>query len=346
MSTQQSDAPADCEAEGKTNANNGSLSVSDVLAIMEPAQTVAISGHVNPDGDALGSALALRDLLEAMGKEVTVLLGQDSPPPALYEFLPNYHFVQASEYDETPDLYIVVDASTAKRLGTAEKLIERAGDTLVIDHHARCESFAQHYYSNTTAPATATLIWEIIKASALEPTLNMATYCYVAIMTDTGRFAFRNTDRSAFIDATEMVDIGVNPAEISKLVYENKTVQIMRLEALIIDRLQFAFDNRVVYTYLLLDDLTMLGLKRDDTEQIPTILRSIKGVEVAILFRDEGGEGVRVNLRSRGNYSVGNFAYALGGGGHAGAAGLTLALPLEESISTILDNLVKDPDFC
>jgi len=170
----------------------------------------------------------------------------------------------------------------------------------------------------------------------------MATYCYVGIMTDTGRFAFRSTDRSAFVDATEIIDLGVSPSEMSQLVYENKSMAEMRLEALVINRVQFSRAGSVVYSYIHPDDLTTLGLKRDDTEQLPTILRSIKGVEIAILFRDEGDEGVRVNLRSRSLYNVGDFASHHGGGGHRGAAGLTLALPLDEAISYVLSHLLED----
>lgn len=315
----------------------------EVLAVLNAAQTIAISGHVNPDGDALGSAMALRELLWAMGKEVDILLGHEAPPPELYAFLPNYDFIYESEYAKTPDLFIAVDASTAKRIGTTERLIHTAGTTLVIDHHANYEGFAEHYYGDTTAPATASLVWKIIKESSVEPTRAMAVYCYVGIMTDTGRFAFMNTDRTAFADATEMIDLGVDAAELSQQIYQNKCLPAMRLEALVVDRIKFSGGhNEVICSYILRDDLTALGLTRDNTEQIPTILRSVRGVEVAVLFRDEGEEGVRVNLRSRGAYNVGAFACALGGGGHAGAAGVTLAMPLEEAMAYVTNKLVEE----
>jgi len=313
----------------------------EVLAMIETAQTIAICGHVNPDGDSLGSALALRDLIRAMGKQADVLLGQECPAPELYGFLPDYEFIHAHTYAKTPDLFIVVDASTTKRLGGTEKFIGLAENTLVIDHHAHFEGFTEHYFGDISAPATASLIWEIIRVSNIKPTLNMATYCYVGLMTDTGRFAFRNTDRTAFIDAREMVDVGVCPSEMNQLVYENKSLATMRLEALIIGRIRFSNENGVAYSYILHDDLDTLGLKRDDTEQIPTILRSIKGVEVAILFREEGDEGVRVNLRSRSVFNVGAFACELGGGGHAGAAGLTLFMTLDEAIAHVLSHLTE-----
>ncbi|MCL2528892.1 MAG: bifunctional oligoribonuclease/PAP phosphatase NrnA [Coriobacteriia bacterium] len=323
-----------------------SLQVDEVLALLEASQVVAIAGHINPDGDAVGSALALRDLLRAMGKEVDILLGQDNPPPELYDFLPDYEFTLASEYIKTPDLFIVVDSATIKRLGTSERLLEEAENTLAIDHHTSFQGFTRYYYGNDVAPATASLIWQLIRASRIEPTPNMATYCYVGIMTDTGRFAFRSTDRSAFVDAMEMVDLGVNPSEMSQFVYENKSMAAMRLEALIINRIQFACEGTVVYSFILHDDLSTLGLKRDDTEQLPTILRSIKGVEIAMLFRDELEEGVRVNLRSRSSFNVGDFASVHGGGGHRGAAGLTLDLPLADAISYTLHHIVEDFSHC
>jgi len=322
------------------------LEVEEVLALLEASEQVAICGHINPDGDALGSALALRDLLKAMGKQVDVLLGQDSPAPELYEFLPDYEFSYASEYTKTPDLFVVVDCATVKRLGNAERLIEVAENTLVIDHHTSFQGFDCYYFGNDVAPATATLIWKLIKASRVQPTLNMAKYCYVGIMTDTGRFAFRSTDRSAFADAIDMVDLGVSPSEMSQLVYESKSMAMMRLEALVINRVQFGCGGSVVYSYIEQDDLNSLGLGRDDTEQLPTILRSIKGVEIALLFRDEQDEGVRVNLRSRSAFNVGDFASTHGGGGHRGAAGLTLHMTLDEAISYTLGHIVKDFTLC
>lgn len=327
-------------------AEAASLSPLEVLAVLDKAQTVVIAGHVNPDGDALGSALALRDLVRAMGKKAVVVLGQDSQAPELYEFLPEYDFALASEYSETPDLFVVVDASTAKRLGTAERLLAVARDTLVIDHHANYEGFAQHYLGDTTAPATASLIWQIIKSSAIAPTYNMALYCYVALMTDTGRFAFMNTNRTAFVDATEMIDLGVNPAKVSELVYENKTLQAMRAEALLVERAQFSCTGCVVFSYILQEDLRDLGIERDATEQLPSILRSIKGVEVAVLFREEESEGVRVNLRSRCNYDVGAFALQFGGGGHKGAAGFSLDMPVHEAVEYVLGTLSGNLPSC
>lgn len=322
------------------------LSIPEVLAVMDAAKTIAISGHVNPDGDAIGSALALRDMLKALGKEVINLLGQDHEAPELYDFLPEYEFTLASEYAEVPDLFIVVDASTAKRLGTSERLLDVAKKTLVIDHHCNYEGFADYYIGDVGAPATATLIWKIIKESSVAPTKQMATYCYVGLMTDTGRFAFRNTNRSAFADATEMIDLGIDPSKLSELVYENKSVSSVRVESLVIDRIQFACSGYVVYSYLLQEDLVALGIERDATEQLPSILRSIKGVEVAVLFREEGSEGVRVNLRSRSNYDVGEFAVTFGGGGHAGAAGLSLDLPITEAMPVLLDRLKSSLPCC
>ena len=322
------------------------LTEEEVLALLDAARTVAIAGHINPDGDALGSALALRDLLRAMGKKADVLLGQESPAPELYEFLPDYDFVYASAYTDTPDLFIAVDVATAKRLGSTERLLEAAENTLAIDHHTNFLGFTRYYYGADTVPATASLIWKLIKASRVEPTLNMARYCYVGIMTDTGRFAFINTDRTAFIDAAELIDCGVSPSEMSQFVYENKSLAVMRLEALIVDRVQFACEGTLVYSYLSQEDLDALGLKRDDTEQLPTILRSIQGVEIAVLFRDEVGEGVRVNLRSRDTFNVGAFASRHGGGGHRGAAGLTLALPLDEAIASVMSFLIDEVSSC
>ena len=318
------------------------LSPEEAVAVIDKAQSIAIAGHINPDGDSLGSSLALLELLKAMGKDAVVLLGQDTPAPELYQFLPNYEFIFAGEYKETPDLFIAVDSSTATRLGASERLLTVARDTLVVDHHANYEGYAQHYIGDEHAPATASVIWKIIKASGVAPTLNMASCCYVALMTDTGRFAFRNTNHSAFADAAEMVNLGVDPAAINEMVYANKSFEVMRLEALLVDRMQVVGTGNIAYSFLSKNDLDERGIKRDQTEELPAIIRSLKGVEVSALFRDEGDGDIRVSLRARDNYNVGEFAREFGGGGHAGAAGLTLKMPLEEAIGRVVNKLTAD----
>jgi phosphoesterase RecJ-like protein len=314
------------------------LSGAEALRLCEAVGTVAIAGHVNPDGDSLGSALALAELLRGLGKQVDVLMGQDTPPPTLYSFLPGYNFEPASGYTRTPELFIVVDSATIKRLGTARPVFERSPKTLVIDHHTNYEDFADYYFGDPDIAATGELIWQLIRASGVRPSTNMALYCYVAILTDTGRFSYEKTSSHTFEDAKEMVELGVNPAFVASRVYESKPLASLQLEARLIERLRFCVDGKLVYSYVTEADLRELGINRDATEGLPNVLRSIAGVKLAVLLRYED-DGVRVNLRSHDGIDVGSLACGFGGGGHAAAAGFTLKMPLDESISLVLPKL-------
>jgi len=312
------------------------LTAEEVLASFDGVKTVAICSHVNPDGDAVGSTLALAALMRALGCETTCLLAQNRPAPFMYSFLEDYDFLSASDYTETPDLFIAVDLSGTGRLGNGCAVLERAPRSLCIDHHPGYTGYADAYFGDIDAAATASLIWELIKKSGVSITPAMASYCYVAIMTDTGRFSYQNTNERTFYDAAEMVASGVNPTYISKQVYESKSMALLRLEVRLIERMRFSRNREIVYSWIDDNDFVELGVNCDDTESLPIILRSLAGVQVAALLRAED-DVVRVNLRSRGCCDVAELASRFGGGGHRAASGFTFNKSLEETIAILLE---------
>jgi phosphoesterase RecJ-like protein len=286
---------------------------------------------VNPDGDALGSNIALSTLLRVLGHDVTQLLAQDKPAPTLYRFLNCYDFIPAASYSGTPSLFIAVDTPTVERLGDAAHLAQDCATVLLIDHHPGPESYANYYCGDQKASATSLLVWKMIEASDVPPSQTMAAAAYVGLMTDTGRFAFQNTSAESFRAAATMVDCGIDPTFLSQEVYENKSLASMQLEARLIERLAFCCEGAVVSSWVTDGDFKELGLLHEDSEGLPSILRSIAGVKVAALLRAEEDGVVRVNLRSTAGTDVGAFARNYGGGGHAAAAGITLHMTLEEA---------------
>ena len=319
------------------------LNIEQTLALLRQPRETVICGHVNPDGDAIGSGLALAELLRAMGHRVTSLLAKGDKPPELYSFFKGYSFTPANEYQGDPELFIVVDSPNKQRLGDGAAVFDRAADNLVIDHHPDYDGFARHYCGNPAASATGLLIWQLIKASKLAITPQMAEYCYVALMTDTGRFAFQNTSAESFIAAGEMIAAGADATDASMQVYDSKSLDALRLDARLISRISYAAGGRVVYSWVTEADFAELDVVRDETEGLPTILRSVKGTEIAILLREESGR-VRVNLRAKGGCDVGEFARRFGGGGHKSAAGFTIDKTLEEAQALILGK--ADCLFC
>jgi phosphoesterase RecJ-like protein len=307
-----------------------SLTVDETLLFLAEPREIAICGHVNPDGDSLGSELALAALLRAGGHTVTNLLAKGTSAPKLYEFFDDYQFIPAADFAATPDLFIAVDLPNKDRLGDARAVCERALDTLAIDHHPDYTGFARQYLGDTCASATGLIIWQLITASNAPITRAMAEYCYVALITDTGRFSFQNTTAAAFSAAGEMIAHGVDPSEVSMKVYDSKSLASLKLDARLISRIGYAAKGRVVYSWVTEQDFKELGVSREETEGLPTILRSVKGAEVAILLREETGR-IRVNLRAKTTCDVGEFARRFDGGGHKAAAGFTLETTLDEA---------------
>ncbi|MDR2197040.1 MAG: DHH family phosphoesterase [Coriobacteriales bacterium] len=312
-----------------------SINLAEALAFLDGPGEAVVCGHTNPDGDALGSNLALAALLRARGFRVTSLLAQDTPPPGLYTFLEGYEFVSASSYEGAPDLFVSVDAPNLERLGDAQSVFKRSKRTLCIDHHPDYNGFADAYFGDSSACATGILIWRLLKASGIPISKGIAECCFVALVTDTGRFSFQNTDAETFAAASEMISAGVEPSFINLMVYDQKPMAALELDARLISRIGFADEGHVVYSWVDENDFIELGLKRDESEGLPNILRSVKGIDIAILLRQEG-DATRVNMRAKGSCDVGAIARRFGGGGHRAAAGFTVKKPLNETLAALL----------
>jgi phosphoesterase RecJ-like protein len=279
-------------------------------------------------------------LLRKLDVKTTCLLAGDSPAPRVYNFLSDYEFVNAKDYTGSPDLFIIVDASTKDRLGAGTEVLARAKSSIMIDHHPQPEMVTDAYFGDSEAASTTLLIWDIACASGLELDLQFAIYCYVGLVTDTGRFSYQNTSAHAFAAAAQMVKMGVDVASIYSDIYENRTPGSLKLEARLIERFQTLNNGRLIYSWVNEADFAELEVTRDDTESLPGILRSVSGSDVACLMREEDG-GVRVNLRSKGKFDVGAVARSYNGGGHAAAAGITLDMSLDQALREFIPQLSK-----
>jgi phosphoesterase RecJ-like protein len=236
---------------------------------------------------------------------------------------------------------VVVDVSVLNRLGDTMPVFGHADQTLIIDHHDGYDGLGSYALVDPDAAACSLLVWNLILASGVAPTVRMAEYCYLGLMTDTGRFAYQNTSAACFTAAAQMVQAGARPERMYARIYSNKPLAVLQLESRLLERMQLACDGAVASSYLSDADLSELGIVREQTEELPSFLRSIEGVRVSALFRSQS-DGVRVNLRSEDGFNVGDFAQRFGGGGHPGAAGISLSLPFEEAMEQIVAALIQD----
>lgn len=307
-----------------------------------PVRTVAICGHVSPDGDCLGSGLGLAAALRQLGKDVFCLTARDEAIEPGLRFLPGAEtLMPACAYEGVPDVFVAVDVPTPERLGDADAVRQRAGLTVTVDHHAVDQAMADLSYTDPDVAATTMLIWRLAHLLGADCGDAVATCCYTGLMTDTGRFQYQNSTAEVFQLAAEMVEAGARPGDISREVFQNRTLASLKLESTAIDHMTLMNDGACVLSWLSMADFERVGAVKADAEPLINVLRSVRGVRVACMLREQDGE-VRGNLRAKDDTDVAAIARRFGGGGHKAAAGFTFHGTVAEAIATlteILENL-------
>lgn len=298
-------------------------------------QSIAICGHKNPDGDCLGSQVALKYALEALGKRVDLLLVEPESIPTNLRFLPgSSEFVAAASYDDFVDCFVAVDVPTPERLGDADRIRKQVELTITIDHHAVPEAMSQLSFTDPDAASTTMLIWELIALLGINPPLESAIAAYTGLMTDTGRFQFQNTDERAFLAAASMVSAGANPGYISAEVYHNRSRASLALQTAAIDHMTLLGQDTIALSWISQEDLAAAQGTSKDAETLIDLLRSLQGVRIACLLKEQP-EGVRGSLRAKDDTDVAAIAKQFGGGGHKAAAGFTYEGSLEQAIEAL-----------
>ncbi|MBE0476833.1 MAG: DHH family phosphoesterase [Coriobacteriia bacterium] len=291
-------------------------------ALLRGAPSVVCASHVRPDGDAVGSVLALVHALRETRTAAVPTLADERPAPATYAFLPGFEgYIPAADLDP-PAVFVSLDAPNLDRLGVAERLAAGADARLVIDHHPDNRRFGTVNLVDADAPASACIVWRLLPHLGVKPNPDIATCLYTALLTDTGRFAYGNTTPAAFRAAAEMLEIGVDAAWVARNVYESRSPGALTITGRALDRLTVTNRGHVAYSWIDDRDFSETGALPEETEHLVDMLRMLGGVDVVVFVRDRGGE-LRVNLRAKRGFDVGSVARTFGGGGHTAAAGLT-----------------------
>lgn len=317
---------------------------SQIADEVEGARTIALCAHTDPDGDALGSELGLMQIIAGKwkDKEVVGLLADDAPTPRIYSYLPGIEGLRrVADYDGTPDLFITVDLSEAKRLHLAEPVMRRACRNVVIDHHP-CEApYGDVNLVRPSAAACGVIVTELAVHLGARITPAMATCLYCAVSTDTGRFQYQNADPEAFAAASLLVNHGASPAEHSLHVYQNFSLEFLHLESVVMGRITTFAKGKIAYSYATQADIKRTGASLDECDGLIDVVRSVAGTEVALFLKELPDGRVRGNLRSKtGGHDVAAIARQLGGGGHKAAAGFTVEGGLDQAFSKALPLLV------
>ncbi len=301
-----------------------------------------LTTHVNPDGDGLGAELGLWAYLRSQGKDVRIL--NPDPLPPRYTFLAEQG--EYAAYDPARDealirdreVIVVLDISKWERLGDLGTRLSKAqARKICIDHHPfEDNGMADLYGVDLTAAATGQLCFEMLRDWGETVDQRMATGFYVSILTDTGSFRFSNSDARAHMAAAELIQTGLDPAELYEGVYGNSSLARVRLMGEALRSMRVEDEGRVLLLVLTREMVARCGAHPSDTEGFVDIARTVQGCEgVALLMEREDG-AVKTSLRSKGRISVNRVATTFGGGGHELASGATLEGPLEDAIEALL----------
>lgn len=307
--------------------------VQQIIEVIRSNSSFLLTTHEGPDGDAIGSSLALASFLRKIGKDVTV--HYQDPVPDLYAFLPAADSVVAHIPDKHFDVAFVLDIGELKRAGKEFCDFSRVTTTINLDHHLSCENFGDYNLIDSQAAATGILVYRIASAFGYRFDRETALCIYVAVITDTGSFRYSNANPEAFSVAGEMIGCGVNAWDVAEQLYENQPQKRLELVAKCLPTLEVFRDGQVASVTVTLDMYADTGADSELTDGFVNYPRSIRGVEVAIFFRQLEERKFKVGFRSKGKVNVAAFSKALGGGGHHNAAGCTVEGTLDDVKATV-----------
>ena len=307
----------------------------EIKRAVKKAKTALIASHVDPDGDAIGSMLALAMALEKLGLSAAIYSADGVPK--VYKFLPWADRVKTEIHPQhCCDLALVVDASDLSRIGDKIDLRQMVPTIINIDHHPDNTQFGDINYVMKTS-SVAEEVFDLCRYLKIPLDKKIADCLYTAMITDTGNFRYENTTVKTFLIAAELLKAGVNTHELTTKIYDTKTVPSMRISSRALSELKFSKDRKIAWTAVTEEMMAEAGARGEDLIGIVDRIRSIEGVEVAIFFREERNR-VKINFRSKQRANVSEIARRFGGGGHLKAAGAVV----EGHIAKVEEQVVSE----
>jgi len=314
----------------------------EVIDALSSARRVLFVSHVPPDGDGLGSALALVRTLRSRGAEAVFAAGG--------EIQANLRFLyDAGEVDLTPegpagdfDLAVSLDSATFARLSGLGEKCRRAGRFLNIDHHVKNEAFAEVNWVEDS-PATGEMVYRLLLAMDVTLDPGTALPLLVALVTDTGRFSFSNTTAAAHRMAAALLEAGADPVAATDPIYRGRPASFLKLTGLALEAMEISEDGLLGHLSVTPDMVSRSGADPLDVGDLVDLPMSVAGVEVGVLFRESlDGKGTKLSIRSRLWFPVNEFAARFGGGGHVRAAGASIPEPMEQARERVLPALLAE----
>lgn len=294
--------------------------VSRILDAVRDAEHICVVGHIRPDGDCIGSQLALTQALRNEGKTVTCW--NEDPVPQKLAFLDTERLMQRPRSGREFDCVIAVDCASLERLGKCAQHTRKRSVFINIDHHASNTRYADINWISSREPSTGEIIYQFLSETSMPVTPAIADCLFTAISTDTGSFQYASTRPSSFVAAGRLVSRGANLTKICEEVYQSYPLSRVRLMQRVLNHFRLVHGDQLGYFWLRPSDFTRTGARPIDSEGLIDHIRAIEPVVVACMFEEVGPDLVRISLRSKSPaVDVNKIALQFGGGGHVAAAG-------------------------
>ena len=316
------------------NRMNESTSIEELIEVLRKAPTVALFSHVSPDGDCVGSMLAIGLALEKMGKDVSFY--NLDPLPSYLTFLPGSSRIRQDFPNPQPKTLLFVDCTDFQRVNLSLSEISPESTVLNVDHHISNQLFGHFNWVDAQASASAEIAFALINQLGVEIDIDMATNLYTAIVTDTGCFRYSSTTAQTHRLTAELLDIGLDLSRIHHNIFDEKPLAQIKLLQQALSGLEIRAEGQLGVMILSLEDFCKSGAEQEMSEGLVNYAQSVVGVEVVVLLKEVGPQEIKVGLRSNLWLNVNEIAAKFGGGGHKRAAGCTLRLPMAEAKQSII----------
>lgn len=315
------------------------MTLDNIIEEIKKAEKIVILTHETPDGDAIGSSLAMKLALKQLGKNADLIIKEF---PRIFDFLPNREEVKQETDIEKYDLAISLDCADFKRL-VGNEYFEKAKQTIVIDHHGSNKMYGDINFVNPVSPACCQILIGMFQYFNIDINKELGTCILTGIITDTGGFRYSGVTPETFEFTAELLEKGVNVSEIYKRVLETQTKANFELMKRTIDRMEFLENGKVTFTYITNKDLEEVNAEIGDHEGLVEIGRDIEGVEVSVFIRQKENDKdtYKISMRSNDYVNVSDVCLMFGGGGHEKAAGAVIQGDIEQVKQKIINELKK-----
>lgn len=322
------------------------MDYSELNNSIKTSKNILIISHINPDGDTLGSMCGLYNAIkDNFKKHCDILI--ISKIPDVYKFIPNIKLAKTLDNIDKSreyDLVINVDVASLDRICDAEILFEKAKKTINIDHHKTNNNYADINFVNPIASSTGEVLFNCFENMNWKISSDTALCLYTAILTDTGSFKFDNTKPKTFEYASKLVEIGVQPSEVYKRIYESDSKTLVLFQSYCISKAKFLNNDKIAYTTVFKKDMEKFSADEECFEGLTEKLRAIVTTRIAFVAKEMKSGWTKISIRSK-FADVAEICGVFGGGGHKFAAGCTIKLPVEQAVKKILEEIRKKDEL-